>query len=131
VIYSYNERGTRIRRCNGVLAAVRQRAEVRDCGDMQPQIVYGDADSLEGPSMSRLGPALAELAVLMIGVFLAVAAYSRKPLLLRIAALGMMRIDPDNPGTVARRVLFICGICLIVASAMLLFLERLRDLALI
>jgi hypothetical protein len=81
--------------------------------------------------MSRLGSSLAELAVLMIGVFLAVAAYSRKPVLLRIASLGTVRIDPDSPGIAARRVLFICGVCLIIASALLLFLERLRDLALI
>jgi hypothetical protein len=79
----------------------------------------------------RLGPALAELVILMIGVFLAVAAYSRKPVLLKIAALGTIRIDPDNPGTAARRVLFICGVCLIIASALMLFVGRLRDLALV
>jgi hypothetical protein len=81
--------------------------------------------------MSRLGPAVAELVVLMIGVFLAIAAYSRKPLLLKIATLGSLRIDPDNPGTIARRILFICGVCLVIASAVLLFFERLRDLGLV
>jgi hypothetical protein len=81
--------------------------------------------------MSKFGPALAELAVLIIGVFLAIAAYSRRPVLLKIATLGTVRIDPDSPGIAPRRILFICGVCLIVASALLLFLERLRDLALI
>jgi uncharacterized membrane protein YccC len=81
--------------------------------------------------MSGVGPALAELAVLMIGVFLAIAAYSRKPVLLRIAGLGVVHIDPDNPGAESRRILFICGICLIAASALLLFLERLQGLGLI
>jgi hypothetical protein len=81
--------------------------------------------------MSKFGPAVAELVVLIIGAFLAIAAYSRKPVLLKIATLGTVRIDPDSPGTAARRIVFICGICLIAASALLLFLERLRELALI
>jgi len=78
--------------------------------------------------ISRLGPALAELIVLMVGVFLAIAAYSRRPVLLKIATLGTLRIDPDNPGTAARRTLFICGVALIIASALLLFFERLHEL---
>jgi hypothetical protein len=84
----------------------------------------------QGDDMARFGASAVELVVLLIGVFLSIAAYSRQPVLLRVATLGTLRIHPDSPGTAARRTLFICGVVLIVVAAVLLFSERLRDLGL-
>lgn len=79
----------------------------------------------------KYGSATVELLLVLIGVFLAIAAYSRKPVLLKLATLGSLQIDPDHPGTAARRMLFIAGMIMIGVGVLLLFLERLHDLGLL
>jgi hypothetical protein len=81
--------------------------------------------------MARLGSSAVELILVLIGVFLAIAAYSRKPVMLRLATLGTFRIDPDHPGETARLVLFTVGVTVIVLGVLLLFVDRLSDLGLI
>lgn len=78
--------------------------------------------------MENIGWIGASLVLVFLGIFAMIAAYSREPLLLKIATLGTFKIDPDNPGTTARAVMFTLGACLIVFAVLLLVVERLADL---
>jgi hypothetical protein len=78
-----------------------------------------------------LGSFLVTVVLMCIGVFLMIAAYSRKEILLKIATLGTLRIDPDNPGTTARAVMFGVGVTLVLVGLLLVILEKLRDLGIL
>jgi hypothetical protein len=78
-----------------------------------------------------LGSFLVTVVLICIGVFLMIAAYSRKEILLKIATLGTLRIDPDNPGTTARAVMFGVGVTLVLVGLLLVILEKLRDLGIL
>ena len=75
-----------------------------------------------------LGSFLVTVVLIFIGVFLMIAAYSRKEVLLKIATLGTLRIDPDNPGTTPRAVMFGVGVTLVLVSLLLLVLEKIQGL---
>ena len=78
--------------------------------------------------MEALGTFLVTVVVMLIGVFLMIAAYSRKPILLKIATLGLLHIDPDTPGWKQRAVMFSIGVLLVVVSVGLIVLEKLVSL---
>jgi hypothetical protein len=78
-----------------------------------------------------LGSFLVTVVLMFIGVFLMIAAYSRKEVLLKIATLGTLRIDPDNPGTTARAVMFGVGVTLVLVGLVLILLEKLHDLGIV
>lgn len=78
-----------------------------------------------------LGSFLVTVILMFIGVFLMIAAYSRKEVLLKIATLGTLRIDPDNPGTTARAVMFGVGVTLVLVGLLLVLLEKLHDLGMV
>jgi uncharacterized membrane protein YoaK (UPF0700 family) len=75
---------------------------------------------------TALGPFLVYVVLVFIGVFLMVAAYSRRPLLLRLATLGSLHIDPDHPGELPRAVMFGIGVTLVVVMIVLLLVDRLH-----
>ena len=77
-----------------------------------------------------LGSFLVTVVLMFIGVFLMIAAYSRKEVLLRIATLGTLRIDPDHPGTTPRAVMFGVGVTLVLVGLLLIVLEKLHALGL-
>ena len=78
-----------------------------------------------------LGGFLVTIVLMFIGVFLMIAAYSRKEVLLKIATLGSLRIDPDNPGTTARAVMFGVGVTLVLVGLLLILLEKLHNLGIV
>ncbi len=71
-----------------------------------------------------LGDLLAPIILVVLGIFLAIAAYSRKPILLKLAVLGTFTIDPDSPGQRARAIMFGLGIILVLIGAGLVIFER-------
>lgn len=81
--------------------------------------------------MEALGTFLVLVVVMLIGMFLMIAAYSRKPILLNIAALGLIKIDPDWPGRRQRAVMFSVGVVLVIGSAAFVALEKLVALKII
>lgn len=81
--------------------------------------------------MTTLGTFFVTVLVMLIGVFLLVAAYSRKPILLKIATFWLMDIDPDNPGRRQRAIMFTIGAALITVSLGLIVLQKLVELGLI
>jgi hypothetical protein len=54
-----------------------------------------------------------------------------KEVLLKIATLGTLRIDPDHPGTTARAVMFGVGVTLVLVGLLLILLEKLHDLGIV
>lgn len=80
---------------------------------------------------TALGSFLVSVVLIFIGVFVMFAAYSRNPLLLKIAALGLVRIDPDNPGRKQRAVIFAIGVMLILVGVVLIALDKLKSLGII
>ena len=80
---------------------------------------------------ASLGSFLVTVVLMFIGVFLMIAAYSRKEVLLKIATLGTLRIDPDHPGTTARAVMFGVGVTLVLVGLLLILLEKLHDLGIV
>ena len=60
-----------------------------------------------------------------------IAAYSRKPLLLKIGVLGTMNIDPDWPGQRQRAIMFIVGVAFCAVGLLLIILEKLSALGLL
>jgi hypothetical protein len=78
-----------------------------------------------------LGSALAPVLLVFLGMFLSIAAYSRKPLLLKIASIGLIHIDPDHPGQTQRAILFSVGMLMIFVGLALLVLDRLHGLGLV
>jgi divalent metal cation (Fe/Co/Zn/Cd) transporter len=75
-----------------------------------------------------LGSFLVTVVLIFIGVFLMIAAYSSKEVLLKIATLGTLKIDPDNPGKTPRAVMFGVGVTLVLVSLLLIVLEKLQSL---
>ena len=78
-----------------------------------------------------LGSFLVTVVLMFIGVFLMIAAYSRKEVLLKIAVLGLLRIDPDKPGETTRAVMFGVGVTLVLVGVLLILLEKLHDLGIV
>ena len=78
-----------------------------------------------------LGTFLVTIVLMFIGVFLMMCAYSRKPILLKIATLGTFTIDPDNPGRTQRAVVFSIGITLVLVGLLLVVIEKLSELGVI
>lgn len=76
----------------------------------------------------NLGTFLVTIILMFIGVFLVIAAYSRKEILLKIATLGTFRIDPDNPGRTQRAIVFGIGVTLVLVGLILIVIEKLVDL---
>jgi hypothetical protein len=72
----------------------------------------------------KLGPFLIEVLLLLLGIFLMLAAYSRKPLLLKLATLGTIHIDPDSPGRRQRAVVFGIGIALVLVAIAFIILDK-------
>jgi hypothetical protein len=81
--------------------------------------------------MNTLGSFLVVVVVMLLGVFLMIAAYSRKPVLLRIATLGTLRINPDSPGRKQRAIMFSIGVALTLISLGLIIIEKLGALGLL
>jgi uncharacterized membrane protein YraQ (UPF0718 family) len=79
----------------------------------------------------ELGPFLVSIILVLIGVFLMVSAYSRKPILLKLSTLGMFTINPDSPGRVARAWLFGIGVSLCTVGCLLIILDKLCSLKLL
>lgn len=75
-----------------------------------------------------LGSFLVLVVLIFIGVFLMIAAYSKKEILLKLATLGTFKIDPDHPGTTARAVMFGVGVTLVLVGLLLIILERVPGL---
>lgn len=75
-----------------------------------------------------LGTFLITVVLMFLGVFLMITAYSRKPILLRIATLGTFKIHPDNPGATQRAVLFAVGVTLVLVGLILVVAEKLMAL---
>jgi hypothetical protein len=71
---------------------------------------------------------LVSICLILLGIFLMIAAYSRKPLLLKLASLGMFRIDPDSPGRVPRLIMFSIGVGLTVVGLALVVIDKLHEL---
>ena len=80
---------------------------------------------------SSLGSFLVTIVVMFIGVFLMICAYSRKPILLKLATLGTFTIDPDNPGTIQRAVVFSVGVTMVVIGLILIVVEKLSNLGIL
>lgn len=74
--------------------------------------------------MEAFGTFAVSIVLVLLGIFLTIAAYSRKPILLKIASLGM-EIDPDTPGQRRRAVIFVIGILLILVGVVLIIIEKL------
>jgi hypothetical protein len=80
---------------------------------------------------AALGSLLVAILLIFLGMFLSIAAYSRKPILLRLVTIGFVRINPDSPGRVQRAVVFIAGMLLILVGVLLVVAERLKDMGFI
>ena len=78
--------------------------------------------------MEALGTFAVTTVLVVIGVFLMIAAYSEKEILLKLAVLGMFKIDPDHMGKTQRNVLFALGVFLVVVGAVLIVVEKLVSL---
>ena len=78
-----------------------------------------------------LGIFFVDVVLIFVGVFLMITAYSRKTVLLKIATLGTLKIDPDNPGTTARAVVFTIGVMLVIFGLLFIILERLKELGMV
>ena len=78
-----------------------------------------------------LGTFLVTIVLMFIGVFLMICAYSKKPILLKIATLGTFTIDPDNPGRMQRAVVFSIGATLVLVGLLLVIIEKLSTLGII
>ncbi len=78
-----------------------------------------------------LGSFLVSVLLLVLGIFLMIAAYSRKPLLLKLASLGTVHIDPDSPGRRQRAIVFSIGIAFCAVGLLLIVLEKLKALGLL
>jgi hypothetical protein len=62
----------------------------------------------------------------LLGGFLIIAACSRRESLLKVASLGMFRIDPDSPaGRRQRAILFTIGAVLMAVALALITIARL------
>ncbi|QDO82381.1 hypothetical protein FM037_02910 [Shewanella psychropiezotolerans] len=81
--------------------------------------------------MESLGTFLVTVLLMFIGVFLMICAYSKKPILLKIATLGTFEINPDNPGKIQRAVVFSVGVTLVLVGLLLIVLEKLIELGII
>jgi hypothetical protein len=79
--------------------------------------------------MEAFGTFAVTIVLVLLGIFLMIAAYSRKPILLKIASLGTMEIDPDSPGRRQRGVMFSIGIVLIMVGLILIVIEKLAAVA--
>jgi hypothetical protein len=78
--------------------------------------------------MKELGAFLVSVLLIVLGIFLMVAAYARTPILLRLASLGMFRINPDSPGRIPRLIMFCIGVTLCVVGLILVVVDKLHDL---
>jgi hypothetical protein len=85
----------------------------------------------EGIMVAALGSLLVPVLFIFVGVFLTIAAYSRNPVLLRIASVGTVKIDPDSPGKTQRAIVFSTGIGLILVGVVLVVLDRLHGMGLL
>ena len=81
--------------------------------------------------VATLGSLLVPVLLIFVGIFLAIAAYSRNPVLLQIAALGTVKINPDSPGKTQRAIVFSVGIGLILVGVILVVLDRLHGMGLL
>ena len=79
----------------------------------------------------ELGQSLVSVLLIILGIFLMVSAYSRRVILLRLATLGMFRINPDSPGRMQRAWLFGIGVFLCMVGVALVLLDKLHSLKLI
>jgi divalent metal cation (Fe/Co/Zn/Cd) transporter len=80
---------------------------------------------------TTLGAFLVSVLLMVLGIFLMIAAYSRKPLLLKIGVLGTMNIDPDWPGQYQRAIMFSVGVAFCAIGLLLVVLEKLSALGLL
>jgi hypothetical protein len=78
-----------------------------------------------------LGSFLVDVVLIFVGVFLTLAAYSRVPLLLKVATLATFRIDPDEPGRTQRGWLFGIGIGPVIIGVLLIVVDKLKALGFI
>jgi purine-cytosine permease-like protein len=85
----------------------------------------------EATMAATLGAFLVSVLLMVLGIFLMIAAYSRKPLLLKIGVLGTMNIDPDWPGTRQRAIMFGVGVAFCAVGLLLVILEKLSALGLL
>ena len=77
---------------------------------------------------NALGTFLVNVVLIVLGIFLMTAAYSRKPFLLKLASLGTIHIDPDSPGRRQRAILFSIGVAFSVVGLLLIVVEKLVGL---
>jgi hypothetical protein len=78
-----------------------------------------------------LGNFLVSVLLLILGIFLMIAAYSQKPLLLKLTGLGMINIHPDSPGRRQRAIVFYVGVAFCLVGLILILVQRLIELKLI
>jgi len=78
--------------------------------------------------IAALGNLLVPVLLIFVGIFLTIAAYSRNPVLLKIASVGTVKIDPDSPGKIQRAIVFGIGIGLILVGVILVVLDRLHGM---